>query len=152
MAAVAASLGVATLQPQDVVDGAPEARFTQRLKERFEWLRPGRTATTLRLTAEMTISWKLDRKAELMALLRVMQKDENVLLRHKLRTQAVQMAAPELAKIIAQGIEEGVFKTAFVLTLAKVPPRLAGEIEPEGRIQCINKRACNLRKGLTPPS
>jgi len=37
------------------------------------------------------------------------------------------------------------------LTLAKVPPRLAGEIEPEGRIQCINKRACNLRKGLAPP-
>ena len=64
--------------------------------------------------------WKLERKAELIALLRVMQKDENVLLRHKLRTQAVQMAAPELAKIIAQGIEEGVFETAFVEESAEI--------------------------------
>jgi len=64
--------------------------------------------------------WKLDRKAELLALARVMQTDENVLLQHKLWTQTVQMAAPELAKIIAQGIEEGVFETAFVEESAEI--------------------------------
>lgn len=70
--------------------------------------------------------WKLERKAELLALLRVMKQDEadkrhpNVLLRHKLRTRSAQMAAPELAKIIAQGIEEGVFETDYVEEAAKI--------------------------------
>jgi len=64
--------------------------------------------------------WKLERKAELIAILRVTLKDENVLLRHKLWTQAAQMAAPELAKIIAQGVEESVFETAFVEESAEI--------------------------------
>lgn len=64
--------------------------------------------------------WKLERKAKLLALLRVMQADENVLLRHRLWTQAVQRAAPELAKIVAQGIEEGIFQTAFVEESAEI--------------------------------
>ncbi len=64
--------------------------------------------------------WKIERKAELITLLRVMLKEENVLLQHKLRTQAVQMAASELAKIIAQGIEEGVFETAHVEEAAEI--------------------------------
>ncbi len=64
--------------------------------------------------------WKIERKAELLALARVILKDENVLLRHKLRTQKVQMAAPILTEIIVQGIAEGVFETAYVEEAAEI--------------------------------
>jgi len=65
-------------------------------------------------------NWKIQRKDELLALVRVMRADENVLLSHKLRAQTAQMAAPALAKIVAQGIEEGVFETAFVEEAAEI--------------------------------
>ena len=64
--------------------------------------------------------WKIERKAELLALARVILKDENVLLRHKLQTQAIQMAAPILTEIIVQGIAEGVFETAYVEEAAEI--------------------------------
>jgi AcrR family transcriptional regulator len=70
--------------------------------------------------------WKIERKAELLALLRTMLKDENVLLRHKLLTQGVQMAAPILTEIIAQGIAEGVFETAFVEEAAETVYAISG--------------------------
>jgi AcrR family transcriptional regulator len=59
-------------------------------------------------------AWKTERKAELLAVLHVMQMDENLLLRYRLQTRAVQSLSPEFAKIIAQGVEEGVFDTEFV--------------------------------------
>jgi AcrR family transcriptional regulator len=58
--------------------------------------------------------WKIERKEQLLALARMMQIDENVLLRHKLEMRTVQMAVPILGKIIAQGVTEGVFETPFV--------------------------------------
>jgi len=64
--------------------------------------------------------WKIERKDEMIALLRLLQKDENVLLQHKMRMQAIQVLSPELAKIIAQGVEEGVFETAFVEESAEI--------------------------------
>jgi len=64
--------------------------------------------------------WKIERKVELLALARVMQADENVLLRHKLATQAAQVTTPELAKIIAQGIAEGVFETDYPEETAEI--------------------------------
>jgi AcrR family transcriptional regulator len=64
--------------------------------------------------------WKIERKDALLAIVRVMRADENVLLSHKLRAQTAQMAAPALAKIVAQGIEEGVFETAFVEEAAEI--------------------------------
>ena len=64
--------------------------------------------------------WKIERKAELIALVRVMSEDGNVLLKHKLVTQAAQMVAPIWAEIIAQGIAEGVFETAFVEESAEI--------------------------------
>jgi AcrR family transcriptional regulator len=64
--------------------------------------------------------WKIERKDELLALVRVMQADENVLLLHKLRTQRAQMMVPILASIIEQGIEEGVFETAYAEEVAEI--------------------------------
>jgi len=59
-------------------------------------------------------AWKAERRAELMAMMHVMQMDENLLLRYSVQTRALQLLSPELAKIIAQGVEEGVFETKFV--------------------------------------
>ena len=69
---------------------------------------------------EVVAAWKTARKAELLAILHVMQKDENVLMQYKVRTQTVDMAAPEFARIIAQGVEEGVFETEFVEDSAEI--------------------------------
>jgi len=63
--------------------------------------------------------WQIERKAELLILARALQTDENVLLRYKLRTQAMRIVAPELAKIIVQGVEEGVFDTAYTEDIAE---------------------------------
>jgi len=71
-------------------------------------------------TVQVIGDWKIERRAELLILARMLQTDENVLLRYKLRRQAVRMAAPQLAKIIAQGIEEGVFETAYAEETAEI--------------------------------
>ncbi|MFB0535291.1 MAG: TetR/AcrR family transcriptional regulator [Anaerolineae bacterium] len=65
-------------------------------------------------------NWKTERKDEMIALLRLLQKDENVLLQHKMWMQATQVLSPELAKIIAQGVEEGVFETEFIQDSAEI--------------------------------
>jgi len=71
-------------------------------------------------TAQVIGDWKIERKAELLALARMMQADENVLLRHKLGAQAAQVTTLKLAKIIAQGITEGVFETDYPEETAEI--------------------------------
>lgn len=69
---------------------------------------------------EVVAAWKTARKEEMLALLRLVEKDENVLLQHKVRTQSARMMAPEFVKIIGQGIEEGVFDTEFADDSAEI--------------------------------
>jgi AcrR family transcriptional regulator len=64
--------------------------------------------------------WKIERKEEMIETASLLMRDENVLLRHRLRPQAAQMVSREFAKIIAQGIEEGVFTTQFVQESAEI--------------------------------
>ena len=54
-------------------------------------------------------SWKLANKAFMLDLMRVLYRDENVLLRTKLTAASVPMMAPLVAQIIQQGVAEGVF-------------------------------------------
>ena len=70
-------------------------------------------------------NWKIERKDEMIALLCLLQKDENVLLQHKMWMQATQVLSPELAKIIAQGVEEGVFETEFIQDSAEMALAIA---------------------------
>jgi len=70
-------------------------------------------------------NWKIERKDEMIALLRLLQKDENALLQHEMRMQATQVLSPELAKIIAQGVEEGVFETEFIQDSAEITLAIA---------------------------
>jgi AcrR family transcriptional regulator len=65
-------------------------------------------------------NWKATRKEELIQIMRLTMMDENVLLQHKLKEQAVEVMASEFAKIIAQGVEEGVFVTQFVQESAEI--------------------------------
>ena len=64
--------------------------------------------------------WKIERKDEMIETASLLMRDENVLLRHRLRPQAAQMASREFAKIIAQGVEEGVFTTRFAQESAEI--------------------------------
>ena len=57
--------------------------------------------------------WKDARRDEMRELYRLLMRDENVLLQHKLRVEIARMTAAELAKIIAQGVAEGVFVAPF---------------------------------------
>ena len=54
-------------------------------------------------------SWKLANKAFMLDLMRVLYRDENVLLRTKLTAASAPMVASLLAQIIQQGVAEGVF-------------------------------------------
>jgi AcrR family transcriptional regulator len=66
------------------------------------------------LTAQVINNWKSERKEELLAISRALQKEENSLLLFKIKKKGVQLFAPEFARIIAQGIEEGIFDVEFV--------------------------------------
>ena len=70
-------------------------------------------------------NWKIERKDEWIALLRLLQKDENVLLQYKMWMKATQVLSPELAKIIAQGVEEGVFETESIQDAVEIALAIA---------------------------
>lgn len=55
--------------------------------------------------------WKIARKDLLLALLRVWYADENLVVRQKFEAAALEWVTPLFARIIAQGVAEGVFST-----------------------------------------
>lgn len=73
-----------------------------------------------RLAFQTTGAWKTEHKTELLIVLRVMHSPDNVLLRHKVEKAVGDVAAPEIAKIIRQGVAEGVFETEFVEESAEI--------------------------------
>ncbi len=66
------------------------------------------------LAAQVISNWKAERKEELLAIMRALQKEENTILLFKLQKKGAQLFVPEFARIIAQGIEEGVFDVEFM--------------------------------------
>ena len=61
----------------------------------------------------MVTSFKTANRQELMMMLQAMQRDENLVLRIRIYEQSAQLVVPEYAKIIAQGVAEGVFDTLY---------------------------------------
>jgi AcrR family transcriptional regulator len=57
--------------------------------------------------------WKTAQKTFLLALWRVLYKDENAIFRQKVRTSGLRRFAPVLTVIIRQGIQEGVLTTSY---------------------------------------
>ena len=56
--------------------------------------------------------WKLANIGVLIEVARVLYRDENIIIRHKMNMRTAALVAPPLANIIAQGVEEGVFDVA----------------------------------------
>lgn len=65
-------------------------------------------------------NWKLERKEELLELVRMQMREENILLRHKLQEEMMPVMVFEYAKIIAQGVAEGVFNTPYIEESAEI--------------------------------
>lgn len=72
------------------------------------------------LTVQVISNWKVERKEELLAIAHALQKEENTILLFKLQKKGAQLFVPEFARIIAQGIEEGVFDVEFVEEAAEL--------------------------------
>lgn len=69
---------------------------------------------------QLTTGWKLERKEQLLTLNRMLAMDENILLRHTLVSEQSKAVAAELAPIIAQGVDEGVFDVVLVPETARL--------------------------------
>jgi hypothetical protein len=52
--------------------------------------------------------------------LKVLYKDENIILRHKIYMSNIDLLVPEFAKIISQGVKEKIFNTPFPRKAAKL--------------------------------
>ena len=63
---------------------------------------------------------KLDNMDLVKLYLKVLYKDENIMLRHKIYMSNVDLLVPEFAKIIQQGVEEKVFNTPFPRKAARL--------------------------------
>ncbi len=64
--------------------------------------------------------WKTDQIEYLIPIFRVWYQDENVLVREKALVATLRSIIPSLSKIIRQGVDEGVFNTAYPDCLAEV--------------------------------
>jgi AcrR family transcriptional regulator len=62
---------------------------------------------------DTAVRWKTAKKTFMLELLRVWLADENAIVRQKLFAMSVKRVTPLLTEIIRQGIQEGVFKTAY---------------------------------------
>jgi AcrR family transcriptional regulator len=64
--------------------------------------------------------WKTARKDYILSLVNIWYADENAIVRKKIETTQIKWATPLLEKVICQGVEEGVFNTAFPDQIAEL--------------------------------
>jgi AcrR family transcriptional regulator len=64
--------------------------------------------------------WKFKHKDEVLEAGRLLQTEENILLRYKLRIETSKAVASEMTKILEQGVEEGVFDVQFIPETAEI--------------------------------
>ncbi len=64
--------------------------------------------------------WKVENRAFFLDLMNIWYKDENAILRHKVKTTSVEKTVPLLAQIIEQGMAEGTFATEFPADIAEI--------------------------------
>jgi len=67
----------------------------------------------LNLMFESSASWKAANREIIIALMNAMYNDNNLLMRKKINTRTIAAASPLMARIVHQGIAEGVFNTSF---------------------------------------
>lgn len=66
------------------------------------------------------MSWKITEKDFLIKILPVWYRDENAILREKIKQSSIEHVPPILAKIINQGVAEGVFSTPYPFESAEI--------------------------------
>jgi hypothetical protein len=64
--------------------------------------------------------WKVENKAFFADIMNIWYKDENAILRHKVKTTSVEKTVPLLAQIIEQGMVEGSFATDYPADMAEI--------------------------------
>ena len=64
--------------------------------------------------------WKIENKNFLLDLMNVLYKDENAILRHKVRAASVDKTVPLLAQIVEQGMIEGTFAIEYPADIAEI--------------------------------
>lgn len=69
---------------------------------------------------ELSSIWKTERKDDLLVFVKALYRDENILVRHKIQERSNLTVTPALAKIIKQGVEEGVFDIDFTEDTAEI--------------------------------
>jgi AcrR family transcriptional regulator len=103
-----------------------DAIIARSLAQRIEQLTPlvddpavAAPAKFVRLFADLG-NWKLAKKEFFLEVMRVTMRDENVLLRTKMRDLGVTAVAPLMARVIEQGVGEGVFAVDQAADIAEL--------------------------------
>ncbi len=75
-------------------------------------------------TMQILAAWEVANANEILPLLRTMYKPENVRFLHHMQTQSTLVFAPEITKLITQGVSEGVFTVAHATETAEIVMRI----------------------------
>lgn len=67
-----------------------------------------------------TAVWKTDHKEELIAVVKMMRSPGNVVLYYNFQKETMRLVVPEIAQIIQQGVDEGIFDTPDAETAAEI--------------------------------
>ena len=68
--------------------------------------------------------WKIERKDFVLELMRMFYRDENLRLRYELMRASMVQVVPQLSIVVAEGVAEGVFDTAYPDMAAQITYRL----------------------------
>lgn len=74
---------------------------------------------------------KLDNKEDLRKIFHLMYRPENLRLRDKIQKQTVERAAPKVAKVLEQGIEEGKLDTTFPEEASRLIFRMGTDLQED---------------------
>ncbi len=69
---------------------------------------------------ETAVRWKTEQKEIIFELIRIWYADENIIVRQKLTAKSLARITPLLTEIIQQGVDEGVFNTAYPEFISQV--------------------------------
>lgn len=82
----------------------------------------------LNLVYEASRRWQSQNMDLVMTILKVMYKDENLLLRHKIQTRSLDLSTPLFASIIAQGVKEGIFNVGDPREIGELVLRMGNDL------------------------
>jgi AcrR family transcriptional regulator len=68
--------------------------------------------------------WKVSNWDMILMMIEVIYRDENIIIRHKMNEKNIELVTPELAKVVKQGVSEGIFNTPFPEEVAELILRI----------------------------